>query len=174
MRLTLALAGCAAIALAGSAAAEQVTLAPISYSSAFEATLTRDFGAAEGVYLSEDVTQAISQALAHRGVAVGAGGLTIEVSIVSADPNRPTLQQLFRHTNLDWGRSASLGGAELHATIRSADGRALTEVTHRHYDTTFADYSGYPAPPTWWTAERAIDRFAEKVADAYEAQTHAQ
>jgi hypothetical protein len=65
-----------------------------------------------------------------------------------------------------------VGGAEYHAVIKAADGRTLSEVTHRLYNYSLDDLVG--PPTTWTTAERAIDQFAEKVADAYDAQTHAQ
>jgi hypothetical protein len=171
MRLALAFAGLAAFAIATTAAAQPALVAPISYSPEFQTALSRELGAREGAYLSNDLTRGVSDALARRGIATGANGLAVEISIVSADPNRPTMQQLFHRIGLD-ASSVSVGGAEFHALIKAADGRTLSEVTHREYDYSLADLVGPPA--TWTTAERAIDQLAEKVADAYEAQTHAQ
>jgi hypothetical protein len=172
MRLMLALASAAALAISGTAAAGQVNLAPVSYSPEFQHKLSSDLGEGEGAYLSADVTRSVTQALERRGATLGQGGLTIEVSIVSADPNRVTMQQLFRRPELDPIRTISIGGARLHAVIKSADGRTLSEVDHHSTDYTLADLVGPPA--TWTTAERAINQFAEKVADAYVAQAHAQ
>ena len=62
-----------------------------------------------------------------------------------------------------------IGGAELHAVIRDASGAVLTEVSHRGYNHSLDDLVG---PPTTWTeAHRSIIRFADKVADAYVAQS---
>ena len=167
----IAFAGLAAFAIATTAAAQPALVAPISYSPEFQTALSRELGAREGAYLSNDLTHAVSAALQRRGIAEGANGVAIEVAIVRADPNRPTMQQLFHRIGLDAG-SVSVGGGEFHALIKAADGRTLGEVTHRQYDYSLADLVG--PPTTWTTAERAIDQFAEKVADAYEAQTHAQ
>ena len=65
-----------------------------------------------------------------------------------------------------------VGGAEFHAVLKASDGRTPSEVNHRDTVIRWQILSGRRA--TWTTAERAINQFAEKVADAYEAQTHAQ
>lgn len=172
MRLTLALAGLSALAFAATASAEQVTLSPVSYSPAFQTALNRDLGDREGTYLSNDLMTSVTDAIARRGAVFGANGVSIEISIVSADPNRPTMRQLFRRPELDAGRTVGVGGAEFHAVVKGSDGHTLSEVNHRLYNYSLDDLGG--PPTTWTTAERAIDQFAEKVADAYEAQTHAQ
>jgi hypothetical protein len=79
------------------------------------------------------------------------------------------MQQLSETPGLDYMRSFSIGGAELHATVRGANGQAI-EVSHRRYDHTIEEYNGLPAT-TWTAAQRAIRQFAEKVADAYVAQS---
>lgn len=172
MRLTLALASLSALAFAAAANAEQVSLAPVSYSPEFQTALSRDLGEREGAYLSNDMMRAVSDAITRHGATFGENGLSIEISIISADPNRPTMRQLFRRPELDAGRTIAVGGAEYRAVIKAADGRTLTEVTHRLNNYSLDDLVG--PPTTWTTAERAIDQFAEKVADAYDAQTHAQ
>jgi hypothetical protein len=107
------------------------------------------------------VTEAISRELTRRGVS--ADTASIEVTIVDAEPNRPTMQQLFDRPSLDYS-SISIGGAELRATVRGANG-ATTEVTHRRYNHSLADIVG--AATTWTEARRSIRQFAVKVADAY-------
>lgn len=169
MRMLFAATAIAAFALAGSAAAGPVTLQPVSFSPEFQTSLNDDLGAREGDYLRNSMTEAVAHALAARGATLGAGGVTIELSIVSAAPNRPTMQQTFDQPGLDSFRSVSIGGAELHAVLRGADGAVLSEVNHRRYNHSLDDLVG---PPTTWTeAHRAIHQFAEKVADAYVAQT---
>ena len=62
--------------------------------------------------------------------------------------------------------SISLGGAELHAVLRGADGVVIEEVTHRRYNYSLEEIG---AATTWSEARRAIRQFADKVADAYAA-----
>jgi len=169
MRMLFATSAIAALAFANAASAAPVSLQPVSFSPEFQTSLNDDLGPREGEILSHDVTAAVSRALAARGATIGAGGVTIEISIVDADPNRPTLQQLSAQPSLDAARSVSIGGAELHAVIRDAGGAVLSEVNHRSGSYTLTDLVG---PPTTWTdAHRAIRQFANKVADAYVAQT---
>lgn len=168
MHSSLALAGFAAfVVFSAPALAAPVTLSPVSFSPEFQATLEDDLGPREGEVLQAAVTQAVSAALTRRGASVGQGaGLTVEVSIIDADPNRPTMAQLSEQPGLDGGRSISIGGAELHAVIRGADGTVISEVTHRRYNHSLEDVFG---ATTWSEARRSIRRFAEKVADAYVA-----
>lgn len=165
MRVIPLLCGLAALTLAPAATA--VTLAPIVYSPEFEAELHNDFGVREGDMLRGDVEEAVSGALQRRGVSVGAGGGTIEITIVEADPNRPTMEQLEQQPGLDYIRSVSIGGAELHAVLRDENGQVVGEVDHRTYNRTLAEFNGFPPAGTWSEARTAIRRFATKVADAY-------
>ncbi len=165
MRFTPVLLGAAALAFA-SAASAQVSLAPISFSPEFQESLDDELGAREGDVLRAAVTDAVQAALARHGVSVGGGGLVVEISIIDADPNRPTMQQLIDEPILDATGSVSIGGAELRAVLRD-NGAVVGEVTHRRYNHSLADLSG-PAS-TWTEARRAIRQFAEKVADAYVA-----
>lgn len=166
MRLVSALCGLAALAFAESAAA--VTLSPIRFSPEFETELSEHIGVREGDYLRRYAEREVAAALARRGVNAGAGGGAIEIVIVDAEPNRPTMQQLSARPGLDYMRSFSIGGAELHAVLRGADGAVLTEVNHRRYNQSLDEFLGLP-PTTWSEARRSIRRFAEKVADAYVA-----
>lgn len=169
MRSAFALAGLAAIlALSTSALAAPVALAPVSYSPEFQAALDEDLGVREGEHLGAALTEAVRAALAERGASMGQGGFTIELTIVDADPNRPTMEQLADQPGLDAIRSISLGGAELHAVLRSADGLVVSEVSHRRYNHSI-DEAAMFSPTTWSEARRAIRRFADRVADAYVA-----
>jgi hypothetical protein len=169
MRLIPAFVGLAAFAFAQSAAA--VTVAPVSFSPEFETELNDELGAREGDVLRADVEQSIATALAERGVSAASGGGTIEIVIVDADPNRPTWQQLRDEPSLDYIRSFSIGGAELRAVLRDAEGNVLTEVEHRNYNSSISEFHGMPPGGTWSEARRAINRFADKVADAYVAHS---
>jgi hypothetical protein len=169
MRLIPAFCGVAALAFVQSAAA--VTLAPVTFSPEFQTALSEDIGVREGEYLAANVEDAVRNALARRGVDVGSAGGTIEIVIVDADPNRPTMQQLSNQPGLDAIRSFSIGGAELHAVLRGADGAVLTQVEHRGYNSSLAEFHGMPPAAPWSEARRSIRRFAEKVADAYVAHS---
>jgi hypothetical protein len=169
MRLVPIFCGLAALAFAQGAAA--VTVSPISFSPEFETELSEDLGEREGVYLREDVETAVARALSARGVSAGSGGDTIEITIIDAQPNRPTLGQLSARPGLDYIRSVSVGGAELRAVVRNASGDVIAEVEHRRYNHSLDEFHGIPPAGTWSEARRAIRRFAEKVADAYVAQS---
>ena len=166
MRVLTPLAAFAALAFAQSAAAATVTVAPVAFSSEFQTALTDDLGPREGVYLQERVEIAVARALERAGAQIGPGGdITVETSIIDADPNRPTLEQTAARPGLDSIRSFSIGGAELHAVIRDSSGQTIAEVTHRYYSPSLS----YVFQPTgqWADAQRAISGFAAKVAAAY-------
>src|SRR5262249_29618578 len=89
----------------------------------------------------------------------------IETTIVSARPNKPTFQQLIAQPGLDYGLSFGTGGAELTAVLRGPDGAALGEVHHTYYS---YDLRYVYTFTTWGDADRAISRFARKVAVEYQ------
>lgn len=157
MRIRHLLAGAALLTFAAPAWAQST---PVSFSPEFQTALEEEYGVREGEVLRAAVADAISREFERRGVTNAA---SIDVTIVSAEPNRPTMQQLFDRPSLDF-QSISIGGAELRATVRSANG-ATTEVAHRRYNHSLADLTGPAA--TWTEARRSIRQFAVKVADAY-------
>lgn len=164
MRLTIAFASLAALAFASAASAQTATISPISFSPEFQEELTDNYGEREGEYLGEYAQRMVSEALARRGVSAG---VTVDISIIDAQPNRPTFEQLSNRPGLDPIRSISVGGAELHGVIRGADGAVITEVSHERYNHSLSDLTG--AESTWSEARRAIRQFANKVGDAYVA-----
>jgi hypothetical protein len=165
MRLTPIIAALAIFSASAAFADEPLT--SVSFSPEFQASLEEELGAREGAYLSDAVQEAIGRALAARGVAAS-NAIHIDVTIVDADPNRPTFQQLRDEPGLDAIRSISIGGAELRAVLRGADGAVINEVDHRRYNHSIQDVS-LGAATTWSEARRAIRQFANKVADAYVA-----
>ncbi|MEQ1617617.1 MAG: hypothetical protein ABL883_04645 [Terricaulis sp.] len=169
MRSTLALASLAAFfAFSFPANAAPVNLSPVSFSPEFQTALDDDLGAREGERLQADLVRAVTRELAARGATIGEGGVTVELSIIDADPNRPTWQQMTNRPGLDYIRSISLGGADLRAILRGADGQVVSEVTHRRYDYNIED-AAVQGATTWSAAQRAIRGFAQRVADAYMA-----
>ena len=167
MRIAPALIGAAVLAFAGAASAQ--TLERISYSPEFQTELQDELGEREGEYLQREINQAIDRAIARRNVA--AAPIRIEVIIEDAQPNRFTMRQLRDRPSVDPLRSVSVGGAELRAVLRNADGAVLTEVEHRRYSASLRDL--FFEPLTWTDANRAIRKLAAKVADAYVAQGRA-
>lgn len=169
MRIIPSLAALAALAFASSAAAATITVAPVAFSPEFQTSLSEDLGEREGAFLQERVERAVTRALQSRGAQVGPGGqYTVEVSILDADPNRPTMQQAADTPGLDTIRSYSIGGAELHAVIRAAGGQQVAEVSHRYYSPSL-EWVMFPTD-SWSDANRAINTFARKVADEVSAR----
>jgi len=153
--------------LAQSASAAPVTIAPVALSPEFQTNVHNDLGDREGAYLADEVTRRVSLALTREGAEVTANApVTIEITIIKANPNRPTFEQMGRPPYPDF-TSFSLGGAELHGVIRSADGRVLAEVTKSKYDVFMDQFVQTSA--TWGAANRAIDQFARDMAAAYRA-----
>ena len=74
----------------------------------------------------------------------------------------PTREQIGREPGLDFVRSRSLGGAELTATLRGADGRSLGRVNYSYYAPTL--HLASQAAEAWADARISIQRFATQVA----------
>jgi hypothetical protein len=163
MRISYVLACIAALAMAQTASAAPATVT-ISFSPEFQQTLEEELGVREGNVLQAAVSDAVGRALTERGVTED---VVVEVSIIDAQPNRPTMQQVAARPGLDALSSVSIGGAELRGVVRGPDGQVLSEVTHRRYNHSLSDV--YPAVSTWTEARRAIRQFANKIADAYVA-----
>lgn len=169
MRLAFAVSA-VALAFATAAAAGPVTLTPITFSPEFQTTLEEDLGTREADVLRREVERAVTRELAERGATVQAGApISIEISVIDAEPNRPTMEQARQRSGLDIFNSVSVGGAELRGVLRSADGAEIAQVEHRYYTNTLNDVWG--APSTWTDANRSIRQFADKVADAYVAHS---
>jgi hypothetical protein len=158
MRALFALAGFAALAIAPLAHAAPVS---VTLSTELQAKVEEEIGQREIDQLQEMISRTVSRALDQRG----AQNVSVDVTLVDADTNRPTRQQLAGHPGLSEMFSVSTGGAELTGTLRSADGRVLGEVSHRYYSNSLADL--YGPPQTWSDAHRAVTRFSRKLADAY-------
>ena len=166
MRIVASLAALAALAFAQTAAAATVTIAPVTFAPEFQPKLEEKFGSREGPYLQRAVTDIVTDALSRAGAQVGPGGnVTVEVTVNDAAPTRPTMLQL-NQVGLDYSRSISTGGADLHAVLRGADGHVITEVNHRYFSPSLNDAI---VAGTWSDANHAIHLFAERVAAAYRA-----
>jgi hypothetical protein len=108
--------------------------------------------------LRNDVTAALmaSGRLAEDGEAAG----RIDLILVSATPNRPTMAQMRDRPGLSF-QSFSRGGAELEAVIYDADG---TEAGRIEYSWESPDLRDAWARPVWGDAQQTISRFARRLA----------
>src|SRR5690349_5943944 len=141
MRFVSALVALGAIGFATAAAAGPVSLTPIKFSDQLQTSLQRDLGVREGDVLRDRVEQAVSSALTRRGATVQSGApVTIDIEVIDADPNKPTFQQLSTRPYPSYMESTSIGGAELRATLRGADGQVLDQVSYRRYNYSFDEF----------------------------------
>jgi len=115
------------------------------------------------------VTDALSDALERRGAhSDSTAHLVVEVTLIDAQPNKPTFKQLGDTPGLDYFSSVSIGGAELNAILRGPDGEIVTEVSHRRFSYAIDDIN--LAGGSWSEARRAVRQFATRVARAYVGQ----
>jgi hypothetical protein len=166
MSAALAAAVLAPAAFAGPAAANPVAIAPMSVSPELREEFRDDFGDREIAYLQDLVTRRVSNALVRRGAEISeTAPLIIEMSLLDADPSKPTRKQLHDTLGLDYFSSISVGGAEFTAVLRRADGEVVDEVSFRRYAHSLEaiSYGG----GTWSDVDRAARQFANRVADAY-------
>src|SRR5260221_4818267 len=155
-------AGPAAAAGAG-ASTSTVSLAPVTIGASLQKALKDRYGVDEAQELQQAVTQSLSRSLKGAGAQQGeAAAIRIEVLIDAATPTHPTRRQMSDNPSLDYLRSVSKGGAELHAVLRNADGQVLDQVAYDYYAYTLKKASRSGA--AWGDAYIAIDRFADQVA----------
>ena len=179
MRAHSAIAALAALAFAQTAAAATVSIAPVRVDPEFQAKVgariamndyrTETFDESDVAYLRREVGRAVGAALARAGASVGEGGAyVLDITIVNADPNRPTMAQLRQRPGLDWINSVSTGGATLRGVLRDASGAVVADISHAYY-TPSLDWV-YATSGAWFDADRSIRGFARKVAAAYRAR----
>jgi len=167
MRLFATALSALALGLAAPAVAAPVTVKPVAIDAALQKEFEDNYGEREIAFLQRAIANALTRELTAAGGTIGDGApVVIETTLVGARPSRPTFQQASERPGLDIIRSISLGGAELRARVVRADGTAVSEVTHKWYESDLL-YSN--ATTTWSDAQRAIRRFADKVGDAYRA-----
>ena len=144
-----ALVSLAVLAGAGAAHAQQVSVAigPKLQEKA------ENLGQRELDFLAHDLQRTVETRLARAGMPG-----RVELVIVDAKPNRPTLEQLGDRPGLSpW--SFGIGGATIEGAMVGPDG-SRTPLSYRWYesDITWAQHSS-----TWADAERAFDKFANRL-----------
>ena len=161
--LLLSLAG----GYAAASMAAPVTIAPVVIGEPLQKSLNDRYGVAEAQELQAAVVQSLTRSLKRVGAEPGAGApVRIEVLIDSATPTHPTRRQMNENPSLDYLASVSRGGAQLHAVLRSADGKALDRVAYDYYANTLHEVS--QSASAWGDAYLAMDRFADQVAKAWQ------
>lgn len=153
------IAALGALALLPAATATEVT---VSYSDDFAEELADNYGQREGERLTEDITDDLSHAFKKAGVTPA----RVEVTIINAKPNRPTMDQLSDRPGLDGFRSISIGGMELTGTAYDADGNVLATQEYEWFENNIRDVVG---SAVWTDANRASRRFAKKLANQLSA-----
>lgn len=143
-----------ALAILPTAAATEVA---VTYSDDFAEELSDNYGEREGETLTEEIIEDLDRAFTKAGV----DPARVDVMIVNAKPNRPTLGQLSDRPGLDSFRSISLGGMELVGTVYDADGNIIATQEYGWFENNLRDVVG---SGVWTDANRASRRFATKMA----------
>lgn len=151
-----AIATLALLALASQAEAATIS---VTYSEDFAEKLADDYGDREGPELTDEIIEDIERALDQAGV----DAARIEVVIEDARPNRPTREQVSARPGLDQFRSFGTGGMSLTGKVYHLDGETVSDVEYKYFET---DITQSQHVSTWWDANRASSRFANRVVDA--------
>jgi hypothetical protein len=152
-----------ALAAGPGAATAAVSVAPVAIGDTLQKALKDRYGLDEAKDLQEAVTHSLARSLKGVGAEQGgAAAIRIEVLIDSAPPTHPNRRQLMDNPSLDYLRSISRGGAELHAVLRNAKGEVLDRVSYDYHANTLHEAS--MSGGAWGDAYIAIDRFADQVA----------
>jgi hypothetical protein len=161
MRL-VALLPAALIAAGAATAAQAAPIGPVSEISISIGPELRDkadtYGEREFGYLARDLRRSVEASLGRAGALAETGGGRLELTIVGAIPNRPTLEQLSDKPGLSM-LSYGVGGAEVEGAYIAPDGTS-TPLHYRWYDN---DIRWAWSSSTWSDAERAFDRFAVRL-----------
>lgn len=120
------------------------------------------WGPDDVAWLKKDLTKKIWRTLEAKGLKAQTGA-RLEVTLVDATPNRPTIQAMTGRLALDF-RSFGIGGATVDARLVSADGRELGRMHYRWTNPQLI--SSTSGSTVWYDASRAFDRFARHLAKA--------
>ena len=126
----------------------------VTYSPEFSEKLQDDYGMREGEYLSHEIQEDLTRELSKAKLDIP----RIDVTIIKAQPNKPTFKQLGDTPGLDYGASKSIGGMKLSAVAYDADGNPTGDLTYKWYETDIR----MAGISTWQDAQRASDRFSRK------------
>ena len=173
MRMIHALSALPAIVLAAPLAAAQSMSAVSGPLELGEVAISEDLQVKAAEEYGERDIERLTEALRAEAEAalMGAGRLAvdgaepegrIELTLVDADPNRPTMLQMKNEPGLSF-QSFSRGGAAIEAVLYDASG---AEAGRMEYDWYSPDLRDAWARGVWSDADRTIDRFASRLASA--------
>jgi len=131
--------------------------------------LAASYGSEEALVLQQAVSDGVARATRRARLDTRPQPRT-EVLLSDARPSHPTRHQQSQNPGIDPVHSMSLGGATLSAVLRDADGRELERVSVEHYANSFAEASA--SLDAWADARLTIDRFADRLVQAYRRQLH--
>lgn len=155
--MTAVLAG--SLMMSGAALADEpITIAPISFGEELMEKAD-EYGEREFGRLARYMERQLDNRL--EGLEL-ADGTVLQVTIVDADPNRPTMEQMRDTPGLSM-TSISLGGAELEAVLVSADGEVLERFEYARRSHHIRDVIG---ASTWSDARRTMQGFARHIGEA--------
>jgi hypothetical protein len=166
MRTWLAAGAMLAFLGVGAAQAAPLSIGAMTLAPQAQQQFAKDYGMREVRELSDYANVQLSRALTRAGAQITPDApVRVEITLVAATPNKPTMKQLGDRVGLDYMRSIGVGGAELNARfVDVSSGRTLQEVGYRWYESSLAnEYS----LTTWGDAREAIRLFAREVAEAY-------
>jgi hypothetical protein len=138
-------------------AADTVSIAPIQFGPELTEK-AEEYGQRELDYLAEQLREDLERELAGL---LGENGMRLDVTILDATPNRPTMEQM-ADRGLDMS-SISIGGASLEAQLIAADGTELETFSYAWRSHDIRDVVGYTR---WTDARRAIRRFASDIGES--------
>lgn len=160
MKLIALLSSVAATAALATAAAAMppISRVTVDIGPKLQEKAAKDYGVREIDELAAELQEEVEQALAKSG-GLSADGGRLELVLVDARPNRPTMQQLSNKPGLSM-QSFGVGGATIEGRAVFADGTAAP-ISYKWYE---SDIRRAIPSTTWSDAQRTFDRFALRLA----------
>ncbi|MHA6289376.1 hypothetical protein [Maricaulis sp. CAU 1757] len=149
----------APLAVGGALAAQPVAIEPITLGPELLAKAD-EYGQRELDTLARMTHRALESELAEYSMP----GYRLQVTLLDADPNHPTMAQLAAEPSLSL-QSFSIGGAELEGTLYAADGSVVGTY---HYEWETPSIEQAAGSSRWGDARRAIWAFADDIGDSLE------
>lgn len=151
---TIALTAAALLASATAALAAPASVT-VAIGPELQEKAEKTYGVREVNRLADELRADVERALARSGAHDGA---RIELTLVDAKPNRPTMKQMGDMPGLSM-QSFGVGGASIEGQVISANGVA-TPVSYRWYETDIRQAYG---DWVWSDAEQTFQRFARRL-----------
>jgi hypothetical protein len=151
----IALAAAAALLTTGTAALAAPASVSVTVGPELQKKAVKKYGVKDVNRLADNLRSDVERELVKTGALDGA---RVELVLVDATPNRPTMKQMGDNPGLSY-QSFGLGGARIQGQVTAADG-TVSPLKYRWYETDIGRtwYQG-----TWADAEWTFDRFATKL-----------